>query len=59
MRVLTVALRWGKLEDFGGEDDNICEMLGIDLETKALELAKPDLEKKFKSSHIEKSLIKL
>lgn len=38
--------RWGKLEDFGGEDDNICDLLGFDIESKALELAKCDLEKR-------------
>lgn len=38
--------RWGKLEDFGGDDDNICDLLGFDIESKALELAKCDLEKR-------------
>lgn len=29
--------RWGKLDEFT-EDDNICVLLGIDVEAKALEL---------------------
>lgn len=51
--------RWGKLEDFGGDDDNICELLGIDLETKALELVKPDFEKRQKTGINDKFLLKV
>lgn len=50
--------RWGKLEDFGGEDDNICEILGFDVDSKALELVKSDLEKRLKTSSPDKMLIK-
>ena len=38
---------------------NICQMLGIDLETKALELAKPDLEKRLKSDFRDKLVLKV
>lgn len=39
--------RWGKLDDFG-YDDNICDLLNLNIEEKALELVKKDLEKKQK-----------
>lgn len=49
--------RWGKtffdgmdgMEYSSGDDDNICDLLGFDVEKKALEIVKSDLEKKKKS----------
>jgi hypothetical protein len=42
--------RWGKNFPFDGEDlsddDNICDLLGFDVESKALEIVKSDLEKR-------------
>lgn len=37
--------KWGKLEEFEN-DDNICNMLGLDINKLALELVKTDLEKR-------------
>ena len=38
--------RWGKFNDDFDDNDNICDILGLDIEKKALELAKGDLEKR-------------
>lgn len=39
--------KWGKADDFEN-DDNICNLLGLDINTMALELVKSDLEKRQK-----------
>ncbi len=39
--------KWGKNDDFDF-DDNICNLLGLDVEKMALELVKSDLEKRQK-----------
>jgi hypothetical protein len=40
--------KWGKNDDFDA-DDNICKLLGLDVEKMALELVKVDLEKRQKT----------
>jgi len=37
--------KWGKLDEFE-HDDNICNLLGLDVNKMALELVKSDLEKR-------------
>lgn len=37
------------IEYSSGDDDNICDLLGFDVEKKALEIVKSDLERKKKS----------
>ena len=41
--------RWGKSEE-EIDDDNICMLLGFDVDSKALELVKADLEKRQKTN---------
>lgn len=48
--------KWGKLDDFQ-YDDNICTLLGLDVNKMALDLVKEDLEKRQKTKE-ESSLIK-
>ena len=40
--------KWGKSDDFEN-DDNICSLLGLDINKMALELVKSDLEKRQKT----------
>jgi hypothetical protein len=40
--------KWGKNDDFDA-DDNICKLLGLDVEKMALDLVKLDLEKRQKT----------
>jgi hypothetical protein len=52
--------RWGKNElgDDFSDDDNICQLIGFDIEKKALELARGDIEKSKKySSPLKNKLI--
>lgn len=41
------------------DDDNICDLLGFDVESKALEIVKSDLEKRQRLSSPNKSSHKL
>lgn len=38
--------RWGKNFEETEDDDNICELLGFDVDSKALELVRADIEKR-------------
>ena len=38
--------KWGKNEDFDNDTNNICQLLGLDVEKMALDLIKKDLEKR-------------
>jgi hypothetical protein len=42
--------RWGKNIEEEEDDDNICQLLGFDVESKALELVKADIEKRLKTN---------
>lgn len=39
--------KWGKLDEFDNED-NICSLLGLDVNKMALDIVKTDLEKRQK-----------
>lgn len=42
--------RWGKFSEDFDDCDNICDILGLDIEKKAMDLVKGDLEKRQKTS---------
>lgn len=50
--------RWGKNMEEEFDEDNICQLLGFDVDSKALELVRADLEKRLKSGLPSKALPK-